>query len=310
MSFESSIQPKSRIPSLAVYADTLETVHGAILGGCRRVYFEPFIGQIQVDRSKETLNLLYKAKDICRDAELIWKWPKITKEEYLRFAEPLLDKIKVDGVMVENIAAAEAVLAADPNANLFGGSGLNVWNHLTIEQLSPLFRLLTLSPELSRDQLTKTISASQLCRNAPRLELIMQGNLEVMVAEDCIPCLAKGKTMPDRFWGLQDFKHVFPIRQDDDKRTHVFNSAETCLLDFMPEIFKMGIDGVAVDARGRTKKYAKEMTEIYIKAINLTKKGGGSLQEELRGLKEYIRPMALGGLTFGHFVKGLKDEIS
>jgi hypothetical protein len=47
-----------------------------------------------------------------------------------------------------------------------------------------------------------------------------------------------------------------------------------------------------------------------LQAIRLTERGGGSLNEELRALTERIRPMALGGITSGHFVKGLKDEIS
>ena len=50
----------------------------------------------------------------------------------------------------------------------------------------------------------------------------------------------------------------------------------------MPEIFEIGLDGVAVDARGRTEKYAREMTEIYLKAIDLTEKGGRSLSEDLK----------------------------
>ena len=109
----------------------------------------------------------------------------------------------------------------------------------------------------------------------------MQGNLEVMVTEDCIPCLAKRKPDPGDFWGLQDFKRIFPVRLDDEGRTHIFNSAETCLLDLMPEVFRIGLDGIAVDARGRTRKYAREMTEIYLKAIELTKTGSADAGQKI-----------------------------
>jgi hypothetical protein len=51
------------------------------------------------------------------------------------------------------------------------------------------------------------------------------------------------------------------------------------------------------------------MTEIYKKAIDLTKRGDGTLHQDLEILKEAIRPLALGGITHGHFQKGLKDEI-
>jgi U32 family peptidase len=299
-----------RIPSLAVYADSLERVKGAVEGGCRRIYFEPLILGTDKDRAQETQTLLKDARDICAKAELIWKWPKITRSDFLKFARPLFAKINVDGIMVENVGAAEAVLAESPNARLYGASGLNVCNHFTVQALSPSFQHLTLSPELSGEQLAKTIHLAHRRDDAPHLELMVQGNLEVMVTEDCIPCLAKKKADPGTFWGLQDFKRIFPLRQDDDKRTHIFNSAETCLLDFMPEVFNIGLDGVAVDARGRTEKYAQEMTQIYLEAIELKKIGGESLPEELRGLKERIRPMALGGLTYGHFIKGLKEDLS
>jgi putative protease len=183
-----------------------------------------------------------------------------------------------------------------------------------VQQLSPPFQRLTLSPELSGEQLAKTIARSRpglgASEVAPELELLVQGSLEVMVTEDCIPCLAKGKAVSENFWGLQDFKRVFPLRLDGDSRTHIFNSAETCLLDYMPKLFEMGLDGIAMDARGRTGKYAREMTDIYIRAIELTEKGGDSLPGELQALKERIRPMALGGITSGHFIRGLKEDLS
>ena len=302
--------PERRIPSLAVYADSLETVQGAFDGGCKRIYFEPLLLQTDKDRVQETKAVLKEAREICANAELIWKWPKITRADFLKFARSLLAKIKVDGIMVENIGAAEAVLAESHDIRLYGASGLNVCNHFTVQALSPLFQFLTFSPELSGEQLAKTLPTARRRADVPQLELMVQGNLEVMVTEDCIPCLAKKKTDLAAFWGLQDFKRIFPLRQDDDKRTHIFNSAETCLLDYMPKVFDIGLDGVAVDARGRTEKYAREMTQIYLEAIELTKIGDRSLPEELRGLKERIRPMALGGLTYGHFIKGLKEDLS
>ena len=135
---------------------------------------------------------------------------------------------------------------------------------------------LTLSPELSRDQLACTVAAASELGGVPDLELMVQGNLEVMVTKDCVPNLARRKPEPGDFWGLQDFKRIFPIRVDEEGRTHIFNSVETCLLDLMPDLFRIGLDGIAIDARGRTRKYAREMTEIYLKAIEITNAGCAS----------------------------------
>lgn len=297
-------------PSLAVYADSLETVQGAAEGGCRRIYFEPALGGEERDRATKAGRLIEEAKAICGQAELIWKWPRIAGSGFFNFAGPLLARAKIDAIMVENVGAIQAALQARPDAHLFGGTGLNVCNHMTVQALSPPFKHLTLSPELSAGQLAETVAAVRLLPAAPRMELLVQGSLEVMVAKDCMPLPARGKYDPKDFWGLQDMRRVFPLRLDDDNRTHIFNSAETCLLDRMPEIFAIGLDGIALDARGRTREYASEMTQIYRRAIDLTEKGDGTLQQDLESLKEAIRPLALGGITHGHFVKGLKDEIA
>ncbi len=299
------------VPTLAVYADSLETVEGAFESGCSRIYFEPLSGE-QKDRFKGTREKLDEARAICQNAgtELIWKWPKITGADFLKSARRQLNEVEVDGIMVENIGDIEAVMAAQPNARIHGASGLNVWNHLTIQALAPALQRLTLSPELSRDQLACTIDAAHKLSVVPKLELMVQGNLEVMVTEDCVLSLARRKPEPGDFWGLQDFKRTFPIRVDEEGRTHIFNSTETCLLDLMPDLFQIGLDGIAIDARGRTRKYAREMTEIYLKAIEMTKAGSPTLDRDLQALKEDARARSLGGITTGHFLRGLKEELS
>ncbi|MFB3764279.1 MAG: DUF3656 domain-containing protein [Methanotrichaceae archaeon] len=292
-----------RVPSLVVYVDSLDAVKAAAESGCKRVYFEPHLGRGYSNKeyAEGVLDLLKEAKRLCLDARLIWKWPRITKDSYLKIAVPMLSQSNVNGVMVEGVGAAIAVLSEVPEMAISGSMSLNVWNRLTVWQLSQ-FERLTLSPELSLKQLSELVAGARL-RSIPDLELIVQGNLEVMVTEDCLPCLAKGVA---QFWGLQDFKRIFPLRIDDESRTHIFNSVETCLIDYMPKIFEIGLDGIAIDARGRTAKFTKEMAELYTRAIELTEKGG----EDLGSLKEEARQRSLGGITSGHLLKGLKEKLS
>ena len=298
-------------PSLAVYADCPEAVRGAVSAGCSRIYFEPALWQRDevgwTARMAKAGELLAAARQICCEAELFWKWPKIAEDSFFAAALAILDGMKIDGVMVENVGALQALQESRPGLRLLGGAGLNISNHLAVEALSPPLERMTLSPELSVRQIEGLVAAG---RRGQALELVAQGNLEVMVAEDCIPCLAKGGYDPRLFWGLQDMRRVFPLRLDEVGRTHIYNSAETCLIDMMPQICSAGLDGIAVDARGRTEEYARRMAEAYGKAIQLTAQGGAGLAAGLERLKEEIRPLTLGAITYGHFVKGLKDELS
>ena len=77
--------------------------------------------------------------------------------------------------MVENIGATEAVLEAKPKARLYGASGLNVWNHMTIKALSPYLQHLTLSPELSCDQLARTVAAARQIDRRPEAGAVGAG---------------------------------------------------------------------------------------------------------------------------------------
>lgn len=303
-------------PALSVYADRLDILKGAMEGGSHRIYFEPatWAGRKDQDRREMILTDLQQAKDICGKAELIWKWPKITRDNFLDLALPLLSQVQVDGIMVENVGPAWAIHQRAPKMPLYGGSGLNICNHLTVQALAPHFSWLVLSPELSSRQLKDAAFAALRTQpdgsRRPNLELMVQGSLEVMVAEDSIPHLDEGRRSGE-FWGLQDAKHTFPIRLDDEGRTHVFNSIETCLIDLMPEIFRIGLEGVSIDARGRTESYAREVAGAYNKAIELTEKMKAadpvSLKQGLLDLKERILPLARGGITHGHFLRGLKD---
>ncbi|MBP7069647.1 MAG: U32 family peptidase [Methanothrix sp.] len=300
---------------LSVYAASLEEVRGAVAGGCDRIYLEPSLGRgIKDDAEREAgfRKILSEARAICGSKQLIWKWPRICRSEFFSLACRVLAGAEVEGVLVENVGALQAALECQPALSIYGGMGLNVCNHLAVRALTPSLCHFTLSPELSARQMAAAISASRLLPQQPSLELVVQGSLEVMVAEDCIPCLAGQHAAADdseQFWGLQDMRRVFPLRLDDDSRIHIFNSVETCLLDQMPRIAAMGLDGIALDGRSRGGEYARRMTEIYRRAIELTERGRERLEQDLQALKEEALPLALGGITYGHFVKGLRDEI-
>ena len=324
----SRVKGRRRPPLLSVCADSLEALKGAVEGGASRIYFDPLFrtGHDAIERAERIRALLQEGRELCGRTELIWKWPHITRDDFIDTVLPLLPSVPVEGIMVENLGPAWAVRQKMPEMMLYGGLGLNVCNHLTVQALASQFSSLTLSPELSCLQLKDAVFATRALPgqdDLPALELVVQGNLEVMVAEDSIPHIPPGGDLGE-FWGLQDSRHIFPARLDDQGRTHIFNSMETCLIDQMPEIFRIGLDGIILDARGRTGRYAQEVTAAYRRAVELTagryadnsirrdspqrdSPESGSLEAGLQELKERIRPLSLGGITHGHFLRGLKD---
>ncbi|MCK8519690.1 DUF3656 domain-containing U32 family peptidase [Methanoculleus sp. 7T] len=288
-----------RLPSVSVYTDTLEGAEAAVRSGARTVYLEP-CGPVTPD-------LLEEAAAVCREggADLVWKWPSITRRRFLDAAAPLLPSLYdagVRGVMVSGLGAADAVRRAEPRMRLFAAAGLNVWNHRTAAELAPLFLRCTASPELPAADLA---GLAETAGGAPELEVLVQGNIEAMVTEDRLVAGVFGEKTGGRFLGLQDQRNrVFPLRCDGEGRTYIANAVETCLIDRLSEIAGMRIDAVAIDARGRGPRYAGDMAGLYRTGIEAVGRGDLGV---LPALKDEVKQRSLGGITCGHFARGLPD---
>ena len=254
---------------------------------------------------------------ICQEAgvRFVCKSPKILKDSSLDAflsVVPRLVRMGIHEYMAENYGMVYALMHTDPKVCLFGAAGLNIFNHLSAKALSSV-GLLTLSPELSRDEIRVLIEAARSRGLATRFALIVQGNSEAMISEDCIlqPWLrCRGKEYPGTsvFSGIMDATgHIFPVRIDGECRSHIYNAAEICLIDHLPSLMEIGVSDVVIDARGRTRTYAMEMTRMYRQAITLAKDGVRHDDPRIDALKDAVRRRSLGGITSGHFIRGLKE---
>jgi putative protease len=258
------------------------------------------------------------ASVVCRDAGIrfVLKFPRITKNGYL---DTIFDAVKrtgpdIGGYLVENCGAAHACLHIDPSAILYGSEGINIFNHVAACHLSSLFKQVTLSPELSRDEVRRLIHEARIRDCGTGFALIVQGNREVMVSEDCLlrswlPCTGK-KTHADnsRFFGIRDVSgDIFPVRIDGECRSHVYDSHELSLIEHLPSIRHIGVNEVVIDARRRNDRYIRDMTGIYRDAINLINKEKRDNNTRFEQWKDKIRQYSIGGITAGHFIRGLKE---
>ncbi len=192
-------------------------------------------------------------------------------------------------------------MRADTGIPLYGSVGLNIFNHQSVLRLSPFFTSLTLSPELSRDEMELLIRTVRSQKCPVSFSLIVQGNSEAMVSEDCIlqPWLegdqkTRGQNTSG-FFGIRDATgHIFPVRMDGECRSHIFNSAEICLLNHLPSLQQIGINEVIIDTRGRTPRYARDMASTYKNAIALVHEGIKDNDKRFELLKDTVKLYALG----------------
>jgi U32 family peptidase len=323
--------------TISVYSNSLETVKGALEGGAKRVYFESnpdkncnyncnpcfqnpehsfkTVDDLDQIEHNTISTLLISAEKLCNeyDAEFIWKWPQITHQHqinnYYKILESQLE-IGLKGVMVDGLGAATGVQQVTPHIKLSGSAGLNIWNSKTVLLLSKIFNTLTLSAELTKEDLRKVIINSRLDGVKNIFELVVQGNVDTLISKDCLLSLVPEEeinTTKNQFWGIRDEKQqIFPIKIDSERHTHILNSVELCLIDYLPEIYQMGIDSIVVDVRNKSYEYAKKMTSIYYKGLGYIEMESIT-ERNVNRLKSKIKLISTGGITTGKFLKGIKN---
>ena len=129
------------------------------------------------------------------------------------------------------------------------------------------------------------------------------------MTEDCIARLVRQcRGDKGRMVVLRDETgRVFPLHEGADCRTRIANAAELCLIDLLPEIRDARIAEIIIDARFRPAAYAAANTRLYRDAINVIGEPGSPGNGKLRDLKERVKALSLGGITAGHFIRGLKE---
>lgn len=298
------------LPVISVYVDSVASARAACESGCRILYFEP------AARDPGAIaDGISRVIPICRASDVlqVWKWPPLPPPEFIDHALPIIAPASEEGfhgIMAENPGLAEAIRKENQEIRLYGGQGLNVFNHVTADSLSPPFSCLTLSPELSGSQIRSLVSA--LGDRGPRVEVLVEGNLLAMVSRDDL----LGTVLPGSGYSLEAFPayglrdrtgKVFPVDRDSLGRTRVWNSAETCLVDHLPFLVDAGVYSLAIDARGRGEDYAREMTAVYVEALALVTSDGYRDHRTLDEYKTRVKQMARGGITAGYFARGLLD---
>jgi len=296
----------ARIPDLAILCNEIEVVTAACKAGCDGVCFEP-----DPERMKDDIR---DAIGACRKSgvRFIWKWPRVQVPEFTSTALHLLPAFEMDGlseVMIEGAMYAAAVHSVTPGIRLTGGPDLNIFNACAVRTLAGECSGLTLSPELSGDDIGSLCSRID---ETGSVSVIVQGSIPAMITADTLLDLLKSRGNPGRMsYGLLDTTgRIFPVHPDLWGRTHILNSAELCLLDYLPSLAEAGVDTFIIDARWRGPSYASGMISVYREALDEQGWMAGKVRipDVIPVLKRRIRSMAQGGITTGHYLRGLSPD--
>lgn len=201
-----------------------------------------YISGERLQRHGFTYKSLEEARIACQ-AEGIpcyYVFPRIMHDNELKRESSFIATQKFDGYVVGNLGAFSLL---KPQDKIVFDWGLNIMNYLAAEFLQTYagdfcWERFTASLELEKTELV------ELAEKIP-LEVVVHGNLPLMISENCIIgttrgegiCSRCGRFCEEKDYYLEDrLKYRFPLFSDRDGRSHIYNSRDLCLIDEVSKI--------------------------------------------------------------------------
>ena len=299
---------KQKKPKLSIFIDDIAQIKAASGFDLKRIYFdgnchynnpEDYFSNI-----KETLK---KGSLMASPTEFVWVLNSFISEKEAIKCNEIVKDLENEGIII-------SVMGDFPGMDeifdcpIYGNHNLNVWNSFCVRNLNESgFKSLILSSELSGEEIKELIR-----RNHDRnidLEMIVNGNLEVIVSKDDFTNLNDGKDFiisnNADYATLEDKKRKkfkYKIFFDYTKQSHIINKDCLCLIEEMNEIKEMGLDSLILDCRYSNEKYTSQILSIYNESLK------DKNQEELTKYKYQIMDFSQSYINKGNYIEGRLHE--
>lgn len=268
---EHGIKPANYV-GLNVYVDNIDLLTIANRNPLNRIYFDAsFIYDNKKEYFDNIEDILREASSITVDKELVWVLSAFTSDEDLEKIVKIYSNLKNDGIKLSIMGDSPSLTRIFPDTNVYGAHNLNIWNNYSVAMLNKNnFKGATISSELSEEEISQLLRKSKQYNT--KLELIVQGNQEIMVSKDDFTNLNGNFDLDiktDEYVVLDDKanKAKFKIYFDYNKQSHFFNNDMLCLIDEIDKIKQMGIENITLDCRFTKEKYTSKVISLYIQRL-------------------------------------------
>lgn len=308
---ESRRQAGNAPERLTVAVSDLESVQAALKAGAKRIALGGERWRSRKGMSPEEIQAAVKLCDQY-GAQSIWRLPRILNEGQSTWWYETLEKAKLwskrPTIMVSNLAELEILKEIDSNWAFETDYSLNTFNEATLAYLLRLgASAVTLSPELEHSQI------EQLAR-WPKTEILVFGDLEMMVSEYCpvgatlggkkgekcsVPCVKEPHYLRDRI------NYDFPVETDLECRMHLFNAKRLNLYKELGSIAKMGITTIRLQLNRATPSQIRDTVRVFLDGWERALQGEKILEGQADEMSAYLEERFPEGFTKGHYFRGI-----
>ena len=304
--YESYENKKKTKAKLSLFANNLSQIKAANGFDLKRIYLDVNCSYNNPDDYyKNIKSILKEAIQMAPESEIVWVLSSFINEDELNKAKKIIKELENEGFILSVMGDSPGMEKIFDCA-IYGNHNLNVWNSYTVENLSK-YDALILSSELSGREI-KEITRKNYIKNTD-LEMIVHGNLEVIVSKDDFSNLNEGKDFiignNADYATLEDKKRKkfkYKVFFDYNKQSHILNKDCLCLIEEMNEIKQLNLNNLIVDCRYSNETYTKNILSIYNKSLNDID------DEELNKFKYEIMDFSQSYINKGNFIEGRLHE--
>ena len=299
---------KRKTPKLSIFIDDIAQIKAASGFDLKRIYFD---GNCHFNNPKDYFDnikeTLMKGSLMASPTEFVWVLSSFTSEKEAIKCNEIIKELENEGIII-SVMGDFPGMSEIFDCPIYGNHNLNVWNSFCVRDMNEAgFNSLILSSELSGNEIKELVNKTP-DRNID-LEMIVNGNLEVIVSKDDFTNLNDGKDFiisNDADYAiLEDKKRKkfkYKIFFDYKKQSHIINKDCLCLIEEMNEIKTFGLDSVILDCRYSNEKYTTQILSIYNESLK------NKNQEELTKYKYEIMDLSQSYINKGNYIEGRLHE--
>ncbi|MCK4980856.1 MAG: U32 family peptidase C-terminal domain-containing protein, partial [Candidatus Delongbacteria bacterium] len=234
-------------------------------------------------------------------------------EEYLKF----LYEIKVDAIIVSDLGILNIVKRTVPGLEVHISTQFSAMNYETIKFLESLnVQRIILPRELSLEEIREIRSKTDI-----ELEMFVHGAMCMAYSGRCMlsyhtkdrdanrgECNQTCRFQYDI--AAEQIPEGFYIEEEAKRGTYFFNSKDLCLIEYISEIIKAGINSVKIEGRMKTLSYLSSVIKTYREALDSYSKDPVNYKTDPNWMEELKKVANRGYTTFKFLDKNVEASQS
>ena len=187
-----------------------------------------------------------------------------------------LERIGVDGIIVQDLGVARIARQVAPSLELHGSTQMTATNLETVQFLERLgFTRVVLSRELSLDEIR------HICAQAKaEIEVFIHGAMCMAISGRCLLSnyfvnrdANRGICAQDCRWNYKviaeghEEKGAHDVVEEGEQ-TFIFNAKDLCTIEFIDQVLEAGVDSLKIEGRMKSIYYNSTVVKQYKRALD------------------------------------------